>query len=123
MNTELAVSRDRQILNYMREVMEIHTNKLESVEGRLTQVELSIEQDIFINTRQAATLQAAGRVRVGELLKGTGEYAKLSRRYFPALWHELKARFGVPSYREIPRKEFKAAMKMVSDWFPVRPIS
>ncbi|MCL6479622.1 MAG: ORF6C domain-containing protein [Peptococcaceae bacterium] len=122
MSTELAVGRDRQILAALRQVMEIHTNRLDSLDGRVTQIENVIDREVLITNRQASALGFAKRKRVRELLQDPEQYKALASKYFSAINREIWARFAVASYRDIPRKEFAAAMKLIDEWFPARPI-
>jgi hypothetical protein len=123
MSTELAVSQSRQILTGLRRVMEIHENKLDSLDGRVSQIETVIDRDVMITNRQASALGFAKRKRVRELLPDAEQYKALAGKYFSAVNREIWARFAVASYRDIPRKEFAAAMRLIDEWFPVRPIN
>lgn len=125
MSSDLAMTEDRKILNSVREmfrVLEVHTNRLDSLDGRVTQVEQIIDKDVLITNRQASALGFAKRKRVRELLPDKEQYNALAGKYFSAMNRELWARFAVASYRDIPRKEFAAAMRLIDEWFTVREI-
>lgn len=123
MSTELAVSQSRQILAGLRKVMEIHDTRIDSLDGRVSQIESVIDRDVMITNRQASALGFAKRKRVRELLPDAEQYKALAGKYFSAVNREIWARFAVASYRDIPRKEFAAAMRLIDEWFPVRPIN
>lgn len=125
MKDELAVTEDRRILNGLREMfraVEVNTNRIDSLDGRVTQIESAIDHDVLITNRQASALGFAKRKRIRELLPEQEQYKELAGKYFSAINREIWARFAVASYRDIPRKEFAAAMRLVSEWFPVRAI-
>jgi len=122
MSTELAVSQSRQILTGLRKVMELHENRIESLDGRVSQIESVIDREVLITNRQASALGFAKRKRIRELLPEQEQYKALAGKYFSAINREIWARFAVASYRDIPRKEFAAAMKLIDEWFPVRAI-
>jgi hypothetical protein len=122
MSTELAISPDRKILAALHKVMEIHTTRLDSLDGRVSQIEGIIDREVLITNRQASALGFAKRKRVRELLPDAEQYKALAGKYFSAINREIWARFAVASYRDIPKKEFAAAMRLIDEWFPVRAI-
>ena len=123
MSNELMMTEDRQLINHLQDVFRItvvNTNRIDGLDGRVKQIEDIIERDVLITSRQASALGFAKRKRIRDLLPEQGQYKELSGKYFSALNRELWARFAVASYRDIPRKEFVAAMRLIDEWFPVR---
>ncbi|MFA5385902.1 MAG: ORF6C domain-containing protein [Eubacteriales bacterium] len=125
MKQELALTEDRMLLNGMRDMfraVEVNTTRIDTLDGRVSQIETTIEKDVMITNRQASALGFAKRKRIRELLPDREQYDNVAGKYFSAINREIWARFAVASYRDIPRKEFAAAVKLIDEWFPVREI-
>jgi hypothetical protein len=125
MKPELALTEDRMLINGIRDMfraVEVNTNRIDSLDGRVLQIETTIEKDVMITNRQASALGFAKRKRIRELLPDHEQYDKVAGKYFSAINREIWARFAVASYRDIPRKEYAAAVRLIDEWFPVREI-
>lgn len=126
MSTELTMTEDRQIINRLQDVFRItvvNTNRIDSLDGRIGQIESTLEREVLITNRQASAVSFAVKARIRELLDDKTDYDKISKKYFSALYRELYARFAIASYRDLPRKEFAPVMRLIGEWFPVQKMS
>lgn len=110
------VTKDRQILNQMFAALTAQTDRLDNVENRMGNVELLIDKEVYMTPRQTAKFRKTLNARVRELLPDKDDYKLLSRKYFSAFYNELYSRFAIGEYRELPRKEFDAALLLIRDW-------
>jgi hypothetical protein len=117
------ITKDRQILDQLFSAMVAQTDRLDSVENRMVTVELLVDKEVYITSRERKQINKAVKTRVMELLDGDAEYKEKSRKYFSWLWDEVQAKFGVNTYYDIPRKQFNGAMKVICEWTPIRLIS
>lgn len=115
MSNEL-MTKDRQILNRLFEAMTAQTDRIDQVEERMQKVEVLVEKDVYITPRQAAKFRNAVKSRIRELLPDEDDYANYSKKYFSAIYNEIYTRFAISQYRELPRKEFEAALAIIQDW-------
>lgn len=107
-----------QAVKQMLGVVESHNNRIGTMETRVDTLEVTVQKEVLITNRQAATVQRAVAARVRELLPE--DYKTRSKQYFSWLYREIYARFAVPSYRDIPRVEFNAVMALIREWTPVQ---
>jgi predicted transcriptional regulator len=83
------------------------TQRLDTVEDRLAAL------PDYINERQARDVSKAVRTVAEELHKAEG--GKLST-YFSRVFTALYEKFGVPSYKEIPKEQFSEVMQFLNEW-------
>jgi len=102
-------------------VVESHDNRIGSMENRLVLIERTVENEVLITNRQATTISFTVKSRIRELLNEEN-YKRLSRHYFAWIYKEIYARFAVPSYRDIPRSEYAAVLKLIEEWKPVQVV-
>lgn len=82
------IPKDKQILNELMKVMSIQSDRISTVElevkevqDHMKQVELIVETQTFINSRERKQLNKAAKTKVMEQLKGDEEYREKSRKY------------------------------------------
>jgi len=95
-------------------------DSVEELGTKLCEVDKKIETQITISFNQAKGIQFAVKSRVINLLGGKGnvEYKEFKNRYFSAIHRDIKKRLGVPSYRDILKKDYAAALNYVESWLP-----
>lgn len=87
-----------------------HPELLEKVK----ELETKIESYITLTSYEARVLQKAIARRVYELELNTDQRPQA----FAELHREIRDRFGVPSYRDVPRTSFNHALNYVKGWIP-----
>lgn len=89
-------------------------------ENRINQLDDKVNNQITVTYFQAKEIQFAVAGRVIELLGGKGslDYKELKGSYFQQLHHDLKDRLGVPSYRDIRKIDYDAALAYIKAWLP-----
>ena len=94
----------------------MHDKKLQVVDTRLT----NLENNMTLDHGQQQTLNEKINRKVVMTLggKGTMAYKLLSKKTFPEVYRALKNTFQVPSYRDIPVKQFEKAKELVNLWKP-----
>ncbi len=94
----------------------MHDEKLQVVDTRLT----NLENNMTLDHGQQQTLNEMINRKVVSTLggKGTMAYKLLSKKTFPEVYRALKNTFQVPSYRDIPVKQFEKAKELVNLWKP-----
>lgn len=126
MKNELALTENQKLLAGLRDmfrVVEVNNNRIDSLDGRVEQIESALEREVLITNRQASAVSFAVKARVREILDNKADYDKLGKKCFSALYRELYARFAIASYRDLPRKEFASVMRLIGEWFPVQKMS
>jgi hypothetical protein len=115
-------ARERAVLQSVRQLLglvEGQTNRIETLEGRVDKVETIVDQQVLLTNRQATIVRMAAAMRVRQLI-GDDDYRSHSKQYFSRLYKEIYTRFAVPSYRDIPRKELNAVLKLIAEWQPIQ---
>lgn len=98
--------------------VEAQSGRIDTVEDRVDTLETTVQKEVLVNSRQAATIQRAIATRIRDLLPE--DYKTRSKQYFSWMYREIYARFAVPSYRDIPRVEFNAVLALIKEWSPVQ---
>ena len=91
----------------------LQANEMKSVKHRINIVENKIDNEIRIDHTEQRKLQKAVSIRVYQRLDVTSADRNLM---FPAIYRDLKDRFGVASYRDIKRKDLTEALAYVQNW-------
>lgn len=91
-------------------------SKVGAIDGRMTSLEVKVDNEIFINYNQQRAVQKAVGRRVRDMLPSDVAYRESSKIYYAALYSALKDVYQVPSYREIPRTMFTHAMQYIQNW-------
>lgn len=84
--------------------------RLENVEERLTAVEEELSGKDVVTATQASQLSQAVKAVAIALGKQT------KRNEFGACYGELYRKFGITSYKMLPRRKFDEAMAFLSEW-------
>jgi prophage antirepressor-like protein len=114
-------SRDTVALQVARQLLiavEANTERIDTAETRIETLEVKVEKEIIVNSRQATMIRFAVATKIRGLLPD--DYKSRSKQYFSWLYREIYARFAVPSYRDIPRKELNAVLELIKEWEPVQ---
>ena len=91
----------------------MQANEMKSVKHRIDVVENKVENEIRIDHAEQRKLQKAVSIRVYQRLDVINSDKNLM---FPAIYRDLKDRFGVASYRDIKRKDLTEALAYVQNW-------
>ena len=91
----------------------LQANEMKSVKHRIDVVENKVDNEIRIDHTEQRKLQKAVSVRVYQRLDVIDADRNLM---FPAIYRDLKDRFGVASYRDIKRKDLTEALAYVQNW-------
>lgn len=91
----------------------LQANEMKSVKHRIDIVENKVDNEIRIDHTEQRKLQKAVSVRVYQRLDVIDADRNLM---FPAIYRDLKDRFGVASYRDIKRKDLTEALAYVQNW-------
>ena len=92
-------------------IMQAH--EMKSVKHRIDVVENKVDNEIRIDHAEQRKLQKAVSIRVYQRLDVISADRNLM---FPAIYRDLKDRFGVASYRDIKRKDLMEALAYVQNW-------
>lgn len=91
----------------------IQANEMKNVKHRIDIVENKVDNEIRIDHTEQRKLQKAVSIRVYQRLDVISADRNLM---FPAIYRDLKDRFGVASYRDIKRKDLTEALAYVQNW-------
>ena len=91
----------------------MQANEMKNVKHRIDVVENKVENEIRIDHAEQRKLQKAVSIRVYQRLDVINSDKNLM---FPAIYRDLKDRFGVASYRDIKRKDLTEALAYVQNW-------
>ena len=92
-------------------IMQAH--EMKSVKHRIDVVENKVENEIRIDHAEQRKLQKAVSIRVYQRLDVINSDKNLM---FPAIYRDLKDRFGIASYRDLKRKDLTEALAYVQNW-------
>ena len=92
-------------------IMQAHEMKL--VKHRIDVVENKVDNEIRIDHAEQRKLQKAVSIRVYQRLDVINSDKNLM---FPAIYRDLKDRFGIASYRDLKRKDLTEALAYVQNW-------
>jgi len=107
-----------QVARQLLVAVEANTERIGTAESRIDTLEVKVEKEVLINSRQAASIRFAAASRIRNLLPE--DYKDRSKQYFSWMYREIYARFAVPSYRDIPRTEVNAVLELIREWAPVQ---
>ena len=91
----------------------MQANEMKNVKHRIDIVENKVENEIRIDHAEQRKLQKAVSIRVYQRLDVISADRNLM---FPAIYRDLKDRFGVASYRDIKRKDLTEALAYIQNW-------
>lgn len=92
-------------------IMQAH--EMKSVKHRIDVVENKVDNEIRIDHAEQRKLQKAVSIRVYQRLDVINSDKNLM---FPAIYRDLKDRFGIASYRDLKRKDLTEALAYVQNW-------
>ena len=91
----------------------MQANEMKNVKHRIDIVENKVENEIRIDHAEQRKLQKAVSIRVYQRLDVINSDKNLM---FPAIYRDLKDRFGIASYRDLKRKDLTEALAYVQNW-------
>lgn len=91
----------------------LQANEMKNVKHRIDVVENKVENEIRIDHAEQRKLQKAVSIRVYQRLDVINSDKNLM---FPAIYRDLKDRFGIASYRDLKRKDLTEALAYVQNW-------
>lgn len=97
------------------------------MKNRIEVVEDKLNNQMTIDHGKQRLIQRAVATRVYNRLKENETYSacartfpdtcsKISRKYFAAIYRDLKNRFGVGSYRDLKEKDYELCANLVINW-------
>ena len=92
-------------------IMQAH--EMKNVKHRIDVVENKVDNEIRIDHAEQRKLQKAVSIRVYQRLDVINSDKNLM---FPAIYRDLKDRFGIASYRDLKRKDLTEALAYVQNW-------
>lgn len=101
------------------ELLRLQSQAMFELDERVNVLEDKLENQMTIDHGQQRQLQRAVGDRVMERVATVlpARMVREHKRYFfQALYHDLKNRFGVPSYRDIRPADYPSAMAYVETW-------
>ena len=100
-------------------MLRLQSQAMFELDERVNVLEDKLENQMTIDHGQQRQLQRAVGDRVMERVATVlpARMVREHKRYFfQALYHDLKNRFGVPSYRDIRPADYPSAMAYVETW-------
>lgn len=101
------------------ELLRLQSKAMFELDERVNALEDKLENQMTIDHGQQRQLQRAVGDRVMERV-ATVLPARMVRErkpyFFKAIYHDLKNRFGVPSYRDIKPSDYMSAMAYIEAW-------
>lgn len=91
----------------------MQANEMKTVKHRIDVVENKVDNEIRIDHAEQRKLQKAVSIRVYQRLDVINSDKNLM---FPAIYRDLKDRFGIASYRDLKRKDLTEALAYVQNW-------
>ena len=91
----------------------MQANEMKTVKHRIDVVENKVDNEIRIDHAEQRKLQKAVSIRVYQRLDVINSDKNLM---FPAIYRDLKDRFGIASYRDMKRKDLTEALAYVQNW-------
>lgn len=92
--------------------LESHTTQLVDHEQRLEEIEATLgDQGRFVTPDQASQISQAVKMIAMELGKRT------KRNEYGAVYGQMYRQFGITGYKQLPARQFDAAMKWLTDWY------
>lgn len=101
------------------DMLRLQSQALFELDDRLTGLEDKVENQMTIDHGQQRNIQKAVASRIDERTAEAipaREISEKKRLFFAALYHDIKDRFGVPSYRDIRPVDYPAAIAYVQNW-------
>lgn len=101
------------------DMLRLQSQALFELDDRLTGLEDKVENQMTIDHGQQRNIQKAVASRIDERTAEAipaREISEKKRFFFAALYHDIKDRFGVPSYRDIRPMDYPAAIAYVQNW-------
>ncbi|WP_246096163.1 Rha family transcriptional regulator [Paenibacillus sinopodophylli] len=88
--------------------------KVQQLESRIDEIDGKVETQITLTQGEQRRIQKAVGARVYDFTQDSDE----RRSMFSELYREIKDRWGVPSYRDVLRKDMLDVIKYIEAWFP-----
>lgn len=82
------------------------------MKAEIARLSLIVNNSIYVDDHQKASIQEAVKRRVGYLMK------KGYEAHFQSIFSGLKVFFTVPKYDKILRKDFDEAISFIEGWYP-----
>lgn len=101
------------------DMLRLQSQALFELDDRLTGLEDKVENQMTIDHGQQRNIQKAVSSRIAERMAEVipaKEIDDKKRQFFAALYHDIKDRFGVPSYRDIRPMDYPSAIAYVENW-------
>lgn len=117
---QVRVLSDReQLMASMKLSLEL-AEEFTTVKDDVNQLKHQVNNQMTIDHGQQVAIWAAKNKRVEKLWSDYvyGETFDTKRKLHAQAWRDLKLAFGVPSYRDIKKKDFEEALAFVKAWRP-----
>lgn len=104
---------EEMIIMQAKSIQEFKTD----VDHRFKAMDQKVDNQITLDHKLQRKIQKAVGKRVYELLgKGTDDYKRYSKKYFAAIYRDIKNRMGIPSYKDVKRKDYEAVLNYIKYW-------
>ncbi|SHH06299.1 ORF6C domain-containing protein [Tepidibacter thalassicus] len=109
-----------EALKLMNQQIGLLIESQQELNQKIENVDKKVETQITLTYNQAKEIQFAVKCRIIELLGGkeTEAYKIYKNKYFQAIHRDIKKRLGVPSYRDILKKDYAMAFNFIKNWIP-----
>lgn len=88
--------------------------KVQELETRIEEIDSKVETQITLDYGEQRRIQKAVAAKVYEIAADNEHRAELFRE----LYRDIKDRWGVPSYKDVLRKDMLAVIKYIDAWIP-----
>lgn len=88
--------------------------KVQRLETKIEEIANKVDTQIRIDHGEQRGLQKAVSRKVHQFALDNDH----KRILFPEIYRDIKDRWGVPSYKDLPRKELQAVIKYIDAWYP-----
>ena len=109
---EAQIEQQRTEIAEQRQLIESHSNQLQTNSERLERLENTVETSSrYISDAQASEISQAVKAIARELSKQSG------RNEYGGVYGELYRRFSITSYKQLPANKFQPAMNFLNNWY------
>ena len=101
------------------DMLRLQSAAMLELDDRVSDLETKVEKQMTIDHNQQLTLSGVVGKRVYERLAEAIPACEISEkkgRFFKAIYHDLKTRFGVASYRDIRPTDYRDAVAYAENW-------
>jgi hypothetical protein len=92
-------------------------NKFMEITSRLNSLEKELATRVYVSSGQRSVIRKHVKAAVMDISAKQGwEYKLVSRKLFNAIYESLNSQYNVPSYTDLPAKEFEEIIYRIDNW-------